>query len=133
MTIARIYIDGDALEIIGNVTDKFLKYSNELMASRGGRIYASTESKVPTVTVENLMFDNDEYPPFEQFLNSCSSRRFNCTVEFLNDGCGDAVSAAIAGLEYNYIDCIIQGEPEYSFAERKISGFEFGYSRLVTR
>lgn len=133
MALARLYIDGEPWEIMGNVTDSFLKYSNDLQAARSGRIYPSTESRVPTVSVDSVMSDNDEFPLIEAFFNSCSGRRFNVTVEFTSDDCGDTVPGVIAGLEYHYLDCLIQGEPEYSIAERQISNFEFGYTRRVTR
>ena len=42
MAIARLYIDGEAWEIMGNVVDSFLPYSNTVEASRSGKIYATT-------------------------------------------------------------------------------------------
>lgn len=134
MALARLYIDGEPWEIMGNVVDSFLKYSNDLQASRGGRIYPSTESRVPTVAVDSVMADNDEFPLIAEFFNSCSGRRFNVMVEFTADDCGGSPPVNIlGGLEYHYIDCLIQGEPEYSMAERTISNFEFGYSRMIPR
>ena len=133
MGLARLYINGEPWEIMGIVVDNFLGYSNDLQAARSGRIYANTESKVKTVAVDSVMADEDEFPLIDDFLNSCSGRRFNVTVEFTADNCGDVLGGLVAGLEYHYLDCMIQGEPEYSPAERKISGFEFGYSQRVTR
>lgn len=128
MTTARLYVDGEAWEISGNVTDSFLPYSNTIEASRSGRVYATTEARARLVTVENIMADLDEFADVVAFFESCaaSTTRFNVTVAFGED-CADGFT------EYHYTGCLVSGEPEYSLFERRITSFEFAYEARVIK
>ena len=126
MSSATIYIDGDALSFMGNVTDKFLPYNNTIEAARDGRIFVTSEAAVKTVSVDDLKIDIEEFPAIKQFFSECGSKKFNVSIVFDEDCASDLGNG---NKTYHYIDCIIQGEPEFSIFERKISNFEFGYSR----
>ena len=120
----NIFVDGESWEIKGNVTDKFLAYSNTLEASRGGKLYASTETAVKMVSVDEIKLDLNEFEDIAAFFQGCkaSSTKFTATVAIADD-CDEG------SLEYVYTGCLMQGEPEFSFFEKKITGFEFGYEK----
>lgn len=124
MSVARFYVDGENWEIMGNVVDKFLPYTNSLEASRSGRIFSNTETKVRTVSVDDIKLDTSEFEAIESFLVNCSSKRFNVTLS-IDEDCPETAA------EFNYLNCIIEGEPEYSPFEKKISNFSFGYEDRV--
>ena len=132
MAIARLYIDGQNFEIMGNVVDKFSAYNNTLEASRSGKIYATTESTVRIVKVDDVKLDISEFDEIRSFFSTCGSKRFNVTVS-INEDCASAVAGEDGYIEHHYINCIIQGEPEFSIFERKISNFEFGYESCIIR
>ena len=91
MAIARLYIDGEAFEIMGNVTDSFLPYSNTIEASRSGKIYATTEARVRTVKVDDVKLDISEFDEIQSFFSNCGSKRFNMTVA-INEDCGPGLA-----------------------------------------
>lgn len=124
MSIARFYVDGESWEIMGNVADSFLPYTNSLEASRSGRVYATTETKVKTLKVDEIKAEPDEFQAIADFLSNCASKRFACTVVFDED-CGEGFT------EYHYTNCLLSGEPEFSIFEKKISGFEVGYEQRI--
>lgn len=126
MAIARLYVEGQPWEIMGNVVDSFLPYTNTVEASRGGKIYATAESRVRTVAVDDVKLDPSEFDAIQVFFSTCSSKRFSVTVA-LDEDCEDGA------LEYIYLGCLLQGEPEFSLFERKISNFEFGYTQRIIK
>lgn len=128
MATARLYVDGEGWEIVGNITDNFLPYTNTLEASRSGRIYATTEPKPRTVTVDDIKVELDEFEDVVDFLESCkaSNNRFAMTVA-IGEDCDDGF------MEYHYIGCLISGDPSFSLFERKISGFEVGYEQRIIK
>lgn len=128
MAIARLYVDGESWEIMGNVVDNFLPYSNTIEASRAGRIYATSEAKVKTLSVDDVKLDITEFPDIVEFFESCtaSTNRFNVTVA-IGEDCSEGF------VEYHYTGCLIQGEPEFSLFEKKISGFEVAYETRIVK
>jgi hypothetical protein len=130
MALARLYIDGEPWEVMGNVVDSFLPYTNSVEASRGGRIYASTESRVRTVSVDDVKLDINEFEAIANFFSGCGNKRFNVTVA-LNEDCPADLENGYT--EYHYVDCLLQGEPEFSIFEKKVSNFEFGYGQRIIR
>lgn len=122
MSTARLYVEGESWEIMGNVTDSFLPYENSLEASRSGKIYATTEAKVRTVEVDEIKIDLTEFADIVAFFESCkaSTTRFSVTVA-IGEECDEGF------IEYIYTNCLIQGTPEFSLFERKVENFEFGY------
>lgn len=129
MAIARLYVDGEPWEIMGNVTDNFLGYSNTVEASRTGRPYVTTESKVRTVAVDTVKLDIREFDQIVEFFDTCSAKRFNVTVAF-NEDCPDDADGFT---EYHYVNCVLQGEPEFSPFERALSNFEFAYETRIVQ
>ncbi len=129
MSSAIIYINGEDIEFMGNVTDKFLPYTNTNEVSRSGKVYTTTEAAVRTVTVENLMFEIAAYAEFKTFIAQCGSKKFNVSMVFDEDCAADLANG---NKTVHYTGCVLQGEPEYSYFERKITGFEFAYSDVVT-
>ena len=71
MAIARIFVDGEAWEIMGNVQDNFLPYTNEVNASRSGRIFATTESKARMLKVDTIKATPAEFPDVIAFFETC--------------------------------------------------------------
>jgi len=132
MAIARLYIDGEAWEIMGNVVDSFLPYSNTVEASRSGKIYATTESRVRTVKVDDVKLDISEFDAIQQFFTGCGSKRFNVTVA-INEDCAPGLAGPDGYIEYHYVNCLLQGEPEFSLFERTVKNFEFGYEARIIR
>lgn len=130
MALARLYVDGEPWEIMGNVTDSFLPYSNKVEASRSGKIYATTESRVRTVKVDDVKLNIDEFDAIQAYFSTCGSKRFNVSVA-LNEDCALGAVGAEEAMEYHYINCLLQGEPEFSLFERKIGNFEFAYEARV--
>lgn len=126
MARARLYVDGETWEIMGNVVDSFLPYSNSLEASRSGRIFSTTETKVRMLTVDDVKLDVDEFEDIAAFLQECASKRFSVTVA-IDEDCGDGST------EFHYLNCLIQGEPSFSIFEKKISGFEVGYEDRIAQ
>lgn len=127
MSTARLYVEGESWEIMGNVTDSFLSYENTLEASRSGKVYGSTEAKVKTVSVDEIKVNLDEFEEIVAFFDSCkaSTNYFSVTVA-IGEDCDDGF------FEYVYTNCLVQGSPEFSLFEKKIENFEFGYeSRTV--
>ncbi len=126
--LARLYVDGESWEIMGNVVDNFLPYSNTLNPSRGGKIYATTEAKVRTVTVDEIKLELNEFDDIVKFFESCqaSTNKFSVTVSIAEE-CKDGA------MEYIYTNCLIQGEPNFSLFEKKIDGFEFGYENRIIK
>lgn len=132
MALARLYVDGQTWEIMGNVTDSFLPYTNTVEASRSGKIYATTESRVRTVAVDDVKLNIDEFDEIQAYFTTCGSKRFNVTVA-INEDCGPGTIGAEGLIEYHYINCLLQGEPEFSLFERKIGNFEFAYEARFIR
>lgn len=132
MAIARVYIDGEPWEIMGNVVDSFLPYTNSVEASRSGRNYATTESRVRTLAIDDVKLDISEFENIQLFFTGCGSKRFNVTVA-INEDCGPGLAGADGYIEYHYINCLLQGEPEFSLFERKIGNFEVAYEARIIR
>ena len=133
MALARIYVDGEPWEIMGNVTDSFLPYTNSVESSRSGRIYATTESRVRTVSVDDVKLNIDEFDEIQNYFTTCGSKRFNVSVA-INEDCPGGIDGSEGAIEYHYISCVLQGEPEFSLFERKIGNFEFAYeARYINR
>lgn len=132
MALARIYVDGEPWEIMGNVTDSFLPYTNTVESSRSGKIYATTESRVRTVSVDDVKLNIDEFDAIQNYFTTCGSKRFNVSIA-INEDCPGALTGDGA-IEYIYLNCLLQGEPEFSLFERKIGNFEFAYeSRVINK
>lgn len=126
MTLARIYVDGQNWEFMGEVTDKFLPFTNTLAASRSGRIYATSEAKPRMLTVEEIKVNPDEVEEIEAFLIECSTKRMNITVSLDAD-------CASGEQEFIYLNCLLSGDPEHGMFARKISGFEVGYEDRIVK
>lgn len=122
MATARLYVDGEAWEISGDVTDSFLPYENTLEASRSGKIYATTEARARTVSIDNIFCQLDEFNDIVKWFESCtaSTNGFAVTI-VIGEDCEEPV-------EYIYTGCLISGTPEFSLFNKKIESFEFGYS-----
>ena len=88
MTTARLYVDGETWEIMGNVVDSFLPFTNSLSASRSGKLYANTEAKPKMVKVDEIKVTPDEFLLVEDFFKACAGKRFNLTIAYGED-CDD--------------------------------------------
>jgi hypothetical protein len=125
MASAQIFIDGQSLEFMGNVTDKFTNFINEAEASRSGRVFVKSEAKAKMLSVDSIKVNPRDFEEFVAFFSTCGSRRFTLTV-VLDDDCDDG------SLTIDYLNAFLVGEPENSFFERTISGFEVAYETRVT-
>jgi hypothetical protein len=130
MSISQLIFEGETWEISGNVTDQFIAYTNTVEASRSGKLYTTTESKARMVTVENVMVDPREFTLIKSFFQTCGGRKFNLTVT-KNADC--ATTDGLGQLEYHYLNCVLQGELEFSLFENKVSNFEFAYESSIER
>lgn len=127
MAIARLYVDGESWEISGDVKDSFIPYENSLEASRSGKIYATTEARARTVSVDTIFCQLDEISDIVKFFESCtaSTNGFTVTVA-IGEDCAEPY-------EVIYTGCLISGTPEYSLFNKKIESFEFGYSNRTIK
>lgn len=127
MATARIYVDGESWEISGDVKDSFLPYENSLEASRSGKVYATTEAKVRTVSVDTIFCQLDEFDDIVKWFESCeaSTNGFTVTIA-IGEDCQEPY-------EYIYTGCLLNGAPEFSLFNKKIESFEFGYSNRTVK
>lgn len=127
MAIARLYVDGESWEISGDVKDSFLPYENSLEASRSGKIYATTEARARTVSVDTIFCQLEEFDQIVKFLEGCnaSTNGFTVTVA-IGEDCTEPY-------EVIYTGCLISGTPEFSPFNKKIESFEFGYSNRTIK
>lgn len=127
MAIARLYVDGESWEISGDVKDSFLPYENSLEASRSGKIYATTEARARTVSVDTIFCQLEEFDQIVKFLEGCnaSTNGFTVTVA-IGEDCQEPY-------EVIYTGCLISGTPEFSPFNKKIESFEFGYSNRTVK
>jgi hypothetical protein len=130
MAIAQVYIDGAAIDFMGNTEDSFLGYTNTVEAARSGNIFVSSEPKAKTLKIDDLKMEPDQFETLSNFLSNCGSKSFNITLS-KNEDCGGSLQNAFT--EDNYIKCYLTGEPSYSHFENKISGFEVAYQNKITR
>lgn len=126
MTIARIYIEGQPWEIMGNIADSFLGYTNEAMPTRGNRNYIKTTAKTKTLKIDNIMVNPAEQQAFEDYFSSCGTKRFPLTV-VTGEGCDEDEFSQ----EVIYRQAALEGDPEYSIFDNTITGFQVSYEEKV--
>lgn len=126
MTAARIYIEGFPWEIMGEITDSFLGYTNEAQPTRGNRNYIKSSAKVKMLKIENIMVDPNEQQAFEDYFANCGTKQFPLTV-VTGEGCDEGVF----NQEVIYRNSAIEGEPEYAVFGNAITGFQVSYEQKV--
>lgn len=124
MAIANVFVDGEPWEIMGNVTDEFLNFTNDVEASRSGRIFVKTESKARKLSIDSVKATPQEYKELFAFLSTCGTSRFTLTI-VLDAECEDTLT------RIDYTNAVIMGDPSMSLFEQTVSGFEVAYEACV--
>ena len=126
MAFARLIIDGEDLDFMGDIEDKFLGYTNTASASRSGRNYIESQPTPRMVSVGDIMANPDDLERIEDFFTNCGERRFTATIA-LSDGCDSPIDGAS---RIHYINCVLEGDsPTANLITKKVSDFEFSYER----
>lgn len=127
MSQAQLFVDGTNWDFMGEVTDSFSAYTNNLQASRSGQIYIESETKVKMLKIDEIKVRRNEAQAVQNFLNECSSKVMTITV-FYDSDCPDD-----SGTEVTYLGCRLSGEQEHMAFGDKITGFEVGYEQRIER
>lgn len=124
MAFARLIIDGEDIEFAGDVTDKFLGFSNTNSASRSGRLYTDSQATPKVVEISDIMADPTDLERLKAFFETCGTKRFVVTI-VVNDQCADPTEGRA---RYIYTGAVLEGDsPTANLMTKKVSDFSFAY------